>query len=98
MAKAEATVEELAGMITRGEPVTVRGRKRPMFNLDHPDTLELVKEVDEGEVQQRFQKLAFVVATNKLARLPSWVRGSEVSASDGNAGILKSVGVIDGAS
>ena len=38
--------------VIRGEPVNVRGRKRPielLFNLDHPDTLELVTEVDEDE-------------------------------------------------
>lgn len=99
--------------VIRGEPVTVRGRKRPidlLFNLDHPDTLELVTEVDEegddeqgidddavdstdDELQQRFQKMTFVVATNKLARLPNWVRVSEVFASDGDAGILQQAGV-----
>lgn len=36
--------------VIRGVPVTVRGRKRPielLFNLDHPDELEVVTEVDE---------------------------------------------------
>jgi hypothetical protein len=36
--------------VIRGEPVTVRGRKRPMemlFNLEHPDELLVVTEIDE---------------------------------------------------
>ena len=63
MAKAEATVEELVGMIERGElrltslaavirgtPVKVRGQKKPielLFNLDHPEELAVVTEVHE---------------------------------------------------
>lgn len=38
--------------ILRGEPVTVRNRKRPieiLFNLEHPDKLAVVTEVDETE-------------------------------------------------
>lgn len=36
--------------VIRGEPVSVRGRKRPidlLFNLEHPEELALVTEVDE---------------------------------------------------
>jgi hypothetical protein len=36
--------------VIRGEPVKVRGRKRPidlLFNLDHPNQLAAVTEVDE---------------------------------------------------
>lgn len=36
--------------VIRGEPVSVRGRKKPielLFNLDHPEQLALVTEVDE---------------------------------------------------
>lgn len=36
--------------VIRGEPVSVRGRRRPMdllFNLEHPDQLAVVTEVDE---------------------------------------------------
>lgn len=39
--------------IINGEPLTVRGRKRPidiLFNLDHPDTLEDFTEVDTDNV------------------------------------------------
>lgn len=37
--------------VIRGEPVNVRGRRRPielLFNLDHPDRLAFVTEVDEN--------------------------------------------------
>src|SRR5262245_41283237 len=38
--------------VIRGEPVSVRGRRRPielLFNLDHPDHLAVVTEVNEDE-------------------------------------------------
>src|SRR5947207_10694941 len=38
--------------VIRGEPVSVRGRRRPieiLFNLDHPDQLAVVTEVHEDE-------------------------------------------------
>ncbi len=38
--------------VIRGEPVSVRGRRRPieiLFNLDHPDQLAVVTEVNEDE-------------------------------------------------
>lgn len=38
--------------ILRGEPLSVRGRKRPielLFNLDHPDDLEVVTEVEDDD-------------------------------------------------
>jgi hypothetical protein len=38
--------------VIRGEPVDVRGRKRPieiLFNLDHPDVLGVVTEVDDND-------------------------------------------------
>ena len=37
--------------VIRGEPVSVRGRRRPvdlLFNLEHPDQLAVVTEVDEN--------------------------------------------------
>lgn len=36
--------------VLRGAPITVRGRKKPielLFNLEHPDSLTFVTEVDE---------------------------------------------------
>ena len=81
--------------VIRGELVRVRGRKKPidlLFNLEHPDQLATVTEVNENgdddddddlgddeadvnkdELQRRFDKMAFVVATQKLEQLPHWV-------------------------
>ena len=97
--------------VIRGEPVSVRGRRRPidlLFNLEHPDDLAVVTEVNEDndedlsedetdstedELQRRFNKMTFVVATRKLARLPQWVKVSEVFKTDSDAGFLKTAGV-----
>ena len=99
--------------VIRGEPVTVRGRKRPMellFNLAHPDRLSVVTEVDEeaeddedlfteqadsgeDELLQRFNQMAFVVATRKLEQLPQWVKVTEVFKSDSDAPFLEKAGV-----
>ena len=41
--------------IIRGEPVQVRGRVRPvdiLFNLEHPDTLDFITEVNEDDDDQ----------------------------------------------
>ena len=38
--------------VIRGEPVTVRGRNRPvdlLFNLEHPDELAVITEVDDSD-------------------------------------------------
>jgi Protein of unknown function DUF262 len=79
--------------VIRGESVRVRARKKPidlLFNLDHPDQLAVVTEVDEDgadddegdeliedeadssedELQKRFDRMTFVVATRKLEQLP----------------------------
>lgn len=97
--------------VIRGEPVSVRGRRRPielLFNLEHPDTLEVVTEVNEeddddevegeadsgeDELQRRFDKMAFVVATKKIERLPQWIRVSDVFRQDSDAPFLKEAGV-----
>ena len=101
--------------VIRGEPVNVRGRRRPielLFNLDHPDHLAIVTEVDEDgsdddeddligdeadstidELQRRFDKMTFVVATKKLERLPHWVKVTDVFKSDSDAPFLKGAGV-----
>jgi hypothetical protein len=103
--------------------VTVRGRRRPieiLFNLEHPDELAVVTEVQENgdddddtdsddstdltddeadssedELQQRFNKMTFVVATRKLSQLPQWVKVSDVFQSDSDAPFLKRAGVND---
>ena len=102
--------------VIRGEPVQVRGRKRPMellFNLEHPDALSVVLEVDEDapdgdddvdhgedeadasedDLQKRFDRMTFVVATRKLEQLPHWVKVSEVFRSDSDSAFLKAAGV-----
>lgn len=98
--------------VVRGEPVKVRGRVRPielLFNLEHPERQEIVTEVDEDaeddapetdeadstedELQKRFERMTFVVSTNKLAALPQWVKVSEVFKSESDTAFLKRAGV-----
>jgi hypothetical protein len=99
--------------VIRGEPVKVRGRKRPielLFNLEHPDQLAVVTEVNEeasddedliedeadsteDELQRRFDKMTFVVATGKLAQLSHWVKVSEVFKTDEDAPFLSRAGI-----
>lgn len=104
--------------VIRGEPVTVRGRQRPielLFNLEHPDQLTVVTEVDENgddedadddavlaedeadstedELQRRFDKMCFVVATRKLEQLPHWVRVSDVFKDESDAKFLERAGI-----
>jgi hypothetical protein len=102
--------------VIRGEPVKVRGRKKPLellFNLEHPDRLEVVTEVEEDgiddddadvlgddeadssddELQQRFDRMTFVVSTRKLEQLPQWVRVTEVFKTDEDAPFLERAGI-----
>lgn len=102
--------------VIRGEPVKARGRKRAielLFNLDHPDHLAVVTEVDEDgldgdddddltddeadsgedELQKRFDRMTFVVATQKLSQLPQWVKVTDVFKTDSDAGFLQRAGV-----
>ena len=96
--------------VIRGEPVKVLGRQRPidiLFNLEHPDELAIVTEVDENaneeagdaedssadELMQRLNKMAFVVSTRKLEALPQWVRVSDVFKTDSDREFLRKAGV-----
>lgn len=100
--------------VIRGEPVSVRGRKKPielLFNLEHPEELAVVTEVNEDdsddeddliedeadstadELQQRFNKMTFVVATRKLEQLPQWVKVTDIFKTDSDAPFLKRAGV-----
>ena len=102
--------------VIRGEPVKVRGRRRAidlLFNLDHPDHLAVVTEVEEDggndddddelkhdeadssedELQTRFDRMTFVVATRKLENLKNWVKVTAVFKTDGDAEFLKHAGV-----
>ena len=101
--------------VIRGEPVGVRGRKKPielLFNLEHPDQLAVVTEVNEDgdededeqriedetdssedELQKRFDRMTFVVATRKLAQRPHWVPVSDVFKSDTDRPFLRRAGI-----
>jgi len=97
--------------VLRGEAVEVKNRKRPveiLFNLDHPDELTFVTEVDddqdagdetgdaddtESDLITRANRRAFVVSSNQIAALPNWVRVSEVFRSS-DAEMLKDAGVL----
>lgn len=99
--------------VIRGHPVSVRGRQRPielLFNLEHPDELALVTEVNEDEeededliedeadstedeLQRRFDKMTFVVATRKLEQLPQWIKVTEVFKTDEDAPFLERAGI-----
>ncbi len=105
--------------VIRGEPVSVRGRTRPielLFNMEHPDQLEVVTEVNEDgdeeeedseeliedeadtsvdELQKRFDRMTFVVATKKLAQLPHWVKVTEVFKTDSDRPFLRRAGITD---
>lgn len=96
--------------VLRGEPVQVRSRKRPveiLFNLDHPDELTFITEVDESSVDDngfedtddveddliaRANRRAFVVSSNQVLALQNWVRVTDVfTKNDGE--ILQKAGV-----
>ena len=80
-----------------------------LFNLEHPDQPAFVTEVNEeakdediiedeadsteDEMQRRFDKMTFVVATRKLEQLPHWVRVSEVFKTDEDAPFLSRAGI-----
>lgn len=100
--------------VIRGEPISVRGRKRPidvLFNLEHPDKLVLVTEVDEAsdddemmddehdatedEIQRRLDKMTFVVGSKKIARLPHWVSVTDVFKQESTTDIIKKIGIKD---
>lgn len=96
--------------VLRGEPVTVKNRKRPveiLFNLDHPDELTFITEVDDSaesdedaddsddaddDLLTRVNRRAFVVASNQVASQPNWVRVSEVFKKS-DAELLQNAGV-----
>lgn len=102
--------------VIRGKPVVVRGREKPielLFNLEHPDDLDIVTEVHEegpeakngeertedetdsteDELQNRLNRMTFVVATKKLERLPQWIKVSEVFKNNDDAIFLRQAGV-----
>lgn len=79
-----------------------------LFNLNHPDDPFVVSEVHEGDedeinaessdieeddLQSRFDRMAFVVKTKKLANLPLWVSVTDIFKSDDNMKFLQRAGV-----
>jgi len=79
-----------------------------LFNLEHPSELSVVTEVEEDtdsdliedevdssedELQTRFNRMTFVVSTQKLAQLPQWVKVTEVFKTDSDTAFLKRAGV-----
>jgi len=103
--------------ILRGEPVHVRDRRHPidiLFNLEHPEDMEVVTEVNENlgdstgddepadeeapdasedELLTRFNNMAFVVHTKKLAALPQWVSVAGVFQGATDRDLLEKAGV-----
>lgn len=79
--------------VLRGEPVHVKWRKRPihiLFNLDHPDDLMSVMEVDaedsddeaELDLREKVRRRAFVVGSRSLEAQQNWVRVTDVFRKD----------------
>lgn len=72
--------------VIRGKSVHVKDKPKAielMFNLEHPDNLNIVTEDDA----------TFSVATEKLERLPQWVKVSEVFENDNDTPFLQQAGV-----
>jgi len=85
----------------RSRPVEI------LFNLDHPDELSFITEVHEAsdddapedvadeterDIQERWNRLTFVVSSRQLEARSNWVRVSDVF-SKSDAEILRSAGV-----
>jgi len=98
--------------ILRGDRVTVKGKQKPidiLFNLDHPDNLEDVLEVEDDEnndpagldddddpedaLEERIHKLTFVVSNRRTAALPNWASVTEIFKNTTDAPFLKKAGV-----
>ncbi len=104
--------------VIKGDAVSVRGRRRPielLFNLEHPERLAVVTEVQEDgdeededeeriedetdssedELEKRFDRMTFVVATRKLEQRPQWVKATDVFKSDSDRPFLRRAGITD---
>lgn len=60
---------------------------------DDEERIEDEADSTEDELQQRFNKMTFVVATRRLEQLPQWVKVTEVFKTDNDAPFLKRAGV-----
>jgi hypothetical protein len=54
---------------------------------------EAAPDSSDDEMMQRFNRMAFVVATKKLQQLPQWVKVSDVFQSDSDLPFLKAAGI-----
>jgi hypothetical protein len=94
--------------VLRGESVSVRGRKTPieiLFNLEHPEELNFITDVNEFadtdddddqdselDIQERFKRMTFVVASRALESLPNWVRVTDIMTKQ-DAELLPKAGI-----
>ncbi len=62
-------------------------------NDDGEDPSDDEADASEDELQKRFDRMTFVVATRKLEQLPQWVKVSEVFKIDSDAPFLQQAGV-----
>lgn len=60
---------------------------------DEEQPTEEEADASEDELQKRFDRMTFVVATRKLEQLPQWVKVSEVFKTDSDASFLQRAGV-----
>jgi hypothetical protein len=60
---------------------------------DGEEPTEEEADASEDELQKRFDRMTFVVATRKLEQLPQWVKVSEVFKTDSDASFLQRAGV-----
>lgn len=98
--------------LLRGKPVKVKNLVRPidiLFNLEHPETVQLFSEIDEeneandgedtadateDDLLRRASKLAFVVHNSKVANLAHWVSVKEVLNENNDIPFLEKAGVL----
>ena len=100
--------------VIRGEPIVIRSKKKLrqidiLFNLEHPDDLLTVTEIDDSledsqfddddddddddDLQDLFNQFTFIVSNNQLASLPTWVNVSSVFKSSSDREFLERAGV-----
>ncbi|MFN5961491.1 MAG: DUF262 domain-containing protein [Verrucomicrobiota bacterium] len=60
---------------------------------DDDDAEEAEGDSSDDEMMQRFNRMAFVVATKKLQQSPHWVKVSDVFQSDSDTSFLKAAGI-----
>jgi len=60
---------------------------------DGEEPIEEEADASEDELQKRFDRMTFVVATRKLEQLPQWVKVSEVFKTDSDGPFLERAGV-----